>query len=65
MNLNIRTSGKGLVAANCVLGQALQELEKGEGSLMWLGLSKTEIKDARQFCNAMKRAFKAAHRKVK
>ena len=63
MDLKVKTSPKGFEVANCILGQAIKELEAGEGSLLWIGLSKADIEAAKRFSNAVKKAFFALHKK--
>lgn len=57
MNLKINTSPKAVEAVNCILKQALTELENNEGSLTWLELSKADIAAARRFSESLSKAF--------
>ncbi len=57
MKLTIDISPKGFEIVNCVLGQALTELENGEGSLLWIGASKSDLEAARRVSRSLKKAF--------
>lgn len=64
MDLKIKASPKGFETVNCILGQALSELEAGYSSLMWIGLTKADIEHGRRFSRALKRAFLDAHKQT-